>query len=163
MTNEVVDMEDGAAAVPARPASSQDRLLAMIQATRPNYHPVLAMVDLAHSTDEDVDSALKFQCHKEVAKYVVAVDKFVDIKSDIRKTQRVVVELFGAPDQPKPALDVGEFQDVESRRVVGTVTGPVDDGDDLVVEASYDPNRSLLHAWADVEKTTTRRETGGRS
>lgn len=74
------------------PLSSQEKLLAMIQKQFPQYHPVLSMVQIAHSTD---DEHLEFACHKEVAKYVQEVDRKVQVDAKIHETRRVIVELFG--------------------------------------------------------------------
>ena len=71
--------------------SSQEKLLAEVRKKYPEYHPVIAMAELAHETENE---ALEFMCHKEVAKYTVAVDKNVQIDERITRTRRVVVELF---------------------------------------------------------------------
>ncbi len=76
--------------------------MALIQAKYPQYHPVMAMVDIAQEAGETLDEKiLAFHCHKEVARYVVAIDKFVEVKQEVRETKRVVVELFGGQDHPR--------------------------------------------------------------
>lgn len=136
--------------------SSQDRLLALIRSKHPDYHPVMAMVEIALGEEragDEGDRALAFACHKEVAKYTVAVDRVSEIKAEVTKTRRVVVEMFGAPSQEqkdrdalrtvdmqyasppdKPALanDMSPVlgvaaQDVAAIRATVKETGPVED------------------------------------
>lgn len=114
--------------------SSQDTLLAMIRKKYPDYHPVIAMVDIAQTTEDEV---LEFNAHKEVAKYVVQVDRQTEIKREIKKTRRVVVELFQAPtaglatpldgqvhrleNAPSPVL----VEDIVQERTVTTERGNI--------------------------------------
>jgi hypothetical protein len=138
--------------------SSQEKLLTLIQEKHPNYHPVVALVDMAH--ESELDSSVRFQCHKEVAKYVVAVDKFVEVKHEVKQTKRVVVELFGGPEHPRataleangsPVLEVTDVSDKMAARsqtetlkrtVSVTSTGPADEPE----ESKHD---RLLAAWGD--------------
>jgi hypothetical protein len=128
-------------------------LLAFIQSKYPEYHPIMAMVEIARNVDhmgEDGDRSLAFQCHKEVAKYVVAVDRISEIRADIVKTKRVVVEMFGAPSQenkddgvidmsratPPQLGDNMAVMDVVEKRTVMTTVGPVEEAD-MPLSARY--------------------------
>jgi hypothetical protein len=111
--------------LPAPPrVSSQDKLLQLVQAKYPGYHPIVAMAEIAHSTEDEI---VELHCHKEIAKYVVAVDRFVEVKQEVKQTKRVVVELFGGPDQPRatpiennasPVLEVTDAIDKNAVRDV---------------------------------------------
>lgn len=67
-------------------------LLAEIRRKYPNYHPIMAMVDIAH--DKDASLELQFNCHKTVAKYIEPELKSIEVKGEIRQTQQVRVSLF---------------------------------------------------------------------
>ena len=69
-------------------------LLGMIKSKYPNYHPVLAMVDLAHNPAIDDNFELQFQCHKTVAQYVQPTLKSIEVKQKVIDARRVVVSLF---------------------------------------------------------------------
>jgi hypothetical protein len=71
-------------------------LLAEIRNKYPNYHPILAIVDIAHSEEASLD--LQFNCHKTVAKYIEPELKSIEVKGDLRETKTVRVSLFG--DEP---------------------------------------------------------------
>lgn len=138
--------------------SSQDRLLAMIRAKHPEYHPVLSMVQIALDVDhdgEDGDRALAFACHKEVAKYTVQVDRHTEIKSEIVKTRRVVVEMFSSPQQidaqPSPVLEA-DVTDVDVRRTVVEDRGPVE-------EPEIEEHPERLSSYLEVDEPASA-ETG---
>lgn len=122
---------------PPATVTSQDRLLTLIRQRYPDYHPVLAMVDIAQTTEDEV---LEFNAHKEVAKYVVQVDRQTEIKREIKQTRRVIVELFNAPsaghtpldgqvhklsNNPSPVLDAQVVEDVVQERTVMNERGSV--------------------------------------
>lgn len=71
-------------------------LLTEIRKRYPNYHPILAIVDIAHHASADLD--LQFNCHKTVAKYIEPELKSIEVKGDLRETKTVRVSLFG--DEP---------------------------------------------------------------
>ena len=54
-------------------------LLDMIRGQFPNYHPVLAMCAIA--TDESLSMELRFAAHREVAQYVAAKRKSVELET----------------------------------------------------------------------------------
>lgn len=86
-------------------ASSQkgSLLLAEIRRKYPNYHPIMAMVDIAH--DKDASLELQFNCHKTVAKYIEPELKSIEVKGEIRNVQQVKVSLFD--ESKENAQDVG--------------------------------------------------------
>ncbi len=59
------------------PNRDRKDLLEMLNEKYPNYHPVIAMVKIAHKSKNEV---LRFQAHKEVAKYIAPQLKSVEIK-----------------------------------------------------------------------------------
>ena len=71
-------------------------LLAEIRRKYPNYHPVLAIVDIAH--DEKSSLELQFNCHKTVAKYIEPELKSIEVKGDFKTQQSVTVSLFSDPE-----------------------------------------------------------------
>ncbi len=69
-------------------------VLAVVNARYPNYHPVLAMVDLAHRADVmGQDPKLEFEIHKAVAPYCEARLSSVEVKPP-QDPARVIVSLF---------------------------------------------------------------------
>ena len=80
-----------------------DKMLAMIRARYPAYHPVMAVADLAHNSE---DEKIQLACHQTVAKYVVPELKSIQIEAKMESHRRVTVELFHEMtkgDAPKPA------------------------------------------------------------
>jgi hypothetical protein len=59
------------------PNKDKASLLAMMQDRWPDYHPVMAMADIAN--DDAVDLDLRFSAHKEVAQYVAPKLKAVEL------------------------------------------------------------------------------------
>lgn len=77
--------------------SSQSRVLTMLQTFYPQYHPIIAIADIAHS--QQADLRLKFECHKVIAKYVEPELKSLEVKGTMDDTRRVSVTLFGESDE----------------------------------------------------------------
>lgn len=75
---------------------SKSNILAAIQERYPNYHPLIAIAEIAHTQGVDVD--LAFQCHKTIAKYVEPELKAVEIKSESTGRTLLKVSLFGEDD-----------------------------------------------------------------
>jgi len=69
-----------------------DRILSLIQTKFPNYHPLLAMVEMAHDTS--VEDSIKFNCHKELARYVAPQLKAVEVRTSSDELPKVSVSLF---------------------------------------------------------------------
>lgn len=81
--------------------SAGDKMLAMIRAKYPEYHPVMAVADLAHKTQ---DEKVELACHQTIAKYVIPELKSIQIDAKVEQHRRVTVELFDAmvkEDRPK--------------------------------------------------------------
>lgn len=131
--------------------SSQDKLLALVQRTYPNYHPVLALATLAHVSE---DETVQFNCHKVVAQYVVQVDRFVEVKSEVKQTRRVVVELFGAEQQPAlKQIDGTEVLDAPTVSTAPVGRSIVDTYETTTVRSSGsseddgDKHKAMLRLW----------------
>lgn len=67
-------------------------LLAAIQEKYPNYHPLIAIAEIAHSEGASLD--LQFMCHKAIAKYVEPELKAVEVKVEGNQQSVVRVSLF---------------------------------------------------------------------
>lgn len=68
-----------------------NQLLMMLQKEFTGYHPVIAMAKMAH--DETTEDNIKFNCHKEIARYIEPQLKSVEVKGSVRAdfgTLRVV-------------------------------------------------------------------------
>lgn len=74
------------------------QLLAEIRRRYPNYHPILAIVDIAHQ--EEASLELQYNCHKTVAKYIEPELKSIEVKGEFKQQQTVRVSLFGQ-DEPE--------------------------------------------------------------
>jgi hypothetical protein len=72
--------------------SRSSTLLAAIQEQFPNYHPLIAIAQIAHSDMADLE--LQFQCHKTIAKYIEPELKAVEVKSDANDHSVIRVSLF---------------------------------------------------------------------
>jgi len=69
-------------------------VLRLIQERYPNYHPVMAMVELAHRHDvREKDPKLEFEIHKAVAPYCEARLSSLEVKPP-KEQGRVLVSLF---------------------------------------------------------------------
>lgn len=96
------------ASSPTTVETAGDKMLAMIRARYPAYHPVMAVADLAHSSE---DEKIQLACHQTVAKYVVPELKSIQIEAKMETHRRVTVELFQEMtkgDVPKPARLIDE-------------------------------------------------------
>ena len=70
-------------------------ILSMIRQKFPEYHPLLAIAQIAHDTE---DLGLQFHCHKTIAKYVEPELKSLEVKSPVDDSRRVRVSLFEVVD-----------------------------------------------------------------
>jgi hypothetical protein len=153
--------------------------MALIQAKHPEYHPLLAMIDIAKDeamSGEEGDRALAFACHKEVAKYVLAVDRHVEVKQQTTQTRRVVVELFGE-ERPVEALPPEAVTDVEVKHTQLVHRGPAEESevaepprslssrpiaeslDFAGIEAAGRPGRAELSVYEEHTETMSARMT----
>lgn len=92
-------------AVIAKDESQGTQLMRLIQATYPEYHPIMALAHLAHL--KDATPELQFNCHKTIAKYILPELKSVEVRMNDKQSRRVTVSLF----DDTPAVDA-EFIDV---------------------------------------------------
>jgi hypothetical protein len=75
-------------------------VLSLIQREYPQYHPVLAMVQLAHRHDvHGQDPKLEFEIHKAIAPYVAPRLSSMEIRPPQEPT-RVIVSLFDTQELP---------------------------------------------------------------
>lgn len=76
------------------PNSERKELYQLMADRYPNYHPVIAMADMANDEENEID--LRFQANKEVAKYVCPQLKAVEISGDASNqiTVKIVREQF---------------------------------------------------------------------
>lgn len=87
------------------PNADKKELSEMIAARFPDYHPVMAMVEMANDMKNEV--TLRFQANKEVAKYVCPQLKSIDVSSHesvkikvrIKESER---QIFKINDQAIP-------------------------------------------------------------
>lgn len=70
---------------------AKNRLLDMIQARYPTYHPLMALADIAHSEEADINQ--RIACNKTIAEYVEPKLKQVDVRGVIEQP-KVLVTLF---------------------------------------------------------------------
>ena len=70
------------------PNKNKQALLKMLELRYPDYHPVIAMAEIANDKENDLPT--RFNAHKEVAQYVTpklkAVEHTGDIDHDVRFT-----------------------------------------------------------------------------
>lgn len=56
------------------------RVLEMLQAVEPGYHPLVSILRIARKSGEDL--RLELDCHRTIVKYVEAERKSIDIKTE---------------------------------------------------------------------------------
>lgn len=74
-------------------AAAGERVLALVRTKFPQYHPIMAIAEMAHETNID-DPRLKLDCHKTILRYVMPELKSVEVKAEIKETRRVIVSMF---------------------------------------------------------------------
>ena len=89
------DLRPSHLAAPSVSKRSND-VLSLLQSKFPGYHPIVAMAEMAHRAD--VDPAIEFQCHKELAKYVAPTLKSTEVHTTSDDLPTVKVVMF---DQAK--------------------------------------------------------------
>lgn len=85
-----------------------EQALALVQRHFPEYHPLVALAKLAHSSKVDEDPRLEFDCHKAILPYVMPKLANVEVRDNRVDDRRVVVSLF-----EERALPDGTVQSVE--------------------------------------------------
>lgn len=90
-------------------------LLEMINSKYPDYHPVMAIAELAHRNN--LPPEVELNCHKAIADYITPKVKSVEIKSgDDRR--RVTISMFGEETEP----DIEDIEVYHSDNNDGLIT-----------------------------------------
>ena len=96
--------------------ATNNPLLKMLQDRHPEYHPLLAMAELAH--DKNVEDGIKLNCHKEIAKYILPQLKAIEhrgtVKADFGTLRVIPAEVIAIAEKPHP--DSSGQPPVELRR-----------------------------------------------
>jgi len=71
-------------------------VLAAIQQHYPDYHPLISIAHIAHTSG--IDPRLSFDCHRVIAKYVEPELKSLEVRGTIEDVRRVSVSLFDDND-----------------------------------------------------------------
>lgn len=69
------------------PNKDKQELIEMIQEDYPDYHPLLALAEIANGKGKE---DLKLQAHKEICKYIVPQLKSIDISGTLK--QDVIID-----------------------------------------------------------------------
>jgi hypothetical protein len=83
---------------------TNNRLLEMLQDKTPNYHPLIAMLDMA--SDDKMEDQIVFNCHKEIARYIEPQLKAVEHRGSVKAdfgTLRIVQSAATMEKPPNPA------------------------------------------------------------
>jgi len=82
-----------------------ERVLSLIQEHYPQYHPIIGLAKIAHTTQ---DEQLEFNCHKALARYIEPELKSVEVSQAPPESEllRVIFEDdVLLPSQDQPALE----------------------------------------------------------
>lgn len=91
-------------------------LLEMIQRKYPDYHPIMALADMAHRPT--ISPEIELQCHKSIADYITPKVKSVEVKQrDDRR--RVTISMFG--EDTEEQIEEVEIYSAGSRNDLITV------------------------------------------
>jgi hypothetical protein len=77
-----------------------DRVLALLQEEYPEYHPLIGVARIAHTTD---DERLKFDCHKTLCEYVEPKLKSVEVQQSFSEDSELRVVFEGEYSDVTPA------------------------------------------------------------
>lgn len=90
--------------LPGTPNRQTTELIDLIRCKYPAYHPVLALVDIAN-TSEDI--SIKLQANKEVAKYICPQLKSVELKEDKQEEEQKYLRIVVVrnENESKPSLN----------------------------------------------------------
>jgi hypothetical protein len=69
------------------PNKEKRELISLLKERYPDYHPVVAMAEIAN--DDTEDTSLRFQAHKEVAQYVEPKRKSVELSNRDGETLKI--------------------------------------------------------------------------
>lgn len=78
-----------------------DRVLELLQSEYPQYHPLIAVARLAHSTEDD---RLEFDCHKVLAEFVEPKLKSVEVIQTMPDDAQLRVVFEGAVTDVTPGV-----------------------------------------------------------
>jgi len=92
-----------------------DQLLAMVQEKYPNYHPLIAIVDIAH--DPEASLHHKMEAAKTVLKYTIPEVKSIDISGRISHNINTLDLLIHGIDDPIDGELVAEELESEGIRL----------------------------------------------
>ena len=82
------------------PNSDKRELKSLLAEKFPDYHPVVAMAAVAN--DKTADPILRFQAHKEVAKYVSPQLKSIEMSNPDGTLQNTLTIIRQTLDKPTP-------------------------------------------------------------
>jgi hypothetical protein len=78
----------------SRLKSASDRALDLIQRDYPNYHPLIALAQMAHQENVRCDPRIEMEVHKAILPYVVPKLQTSEVVAEINEDRRIVVSLF---------------------------------------------------------------------
>jgi hypothetical protein len=107
-------------------------MLDLIRQKYPEYHPVVAMADLAHTTDNE---EIEFKCHQSIAKFVLPELKSIEVRAQISEQRRVIVELFD--ESMMPSIDKPKAPEILAMEL--------DQSNDSVVDATELIRQGVRH------------------
>lgn len=111
-----------------------ERLLRMITAQYPNYHPLMSIVKIAHDAEAMLSEeglpapnlSLALRAHETVLKYVEPELKSVDVKIEKKDTRTINVRLFEEVKDVVPVEKKLEDGGVERRLLNDMVNSIID-------------------------------------
>lgn len=83
--------------------NSPNAILDMLQSQFPEYHPLMALAQIAHAPDPTIEWGVRVQCHKIIADKLIPNLKSVEHK-DGKKIPTVHISMFG---------DNGEAEEIQ--------------------------------------------------
>lgn len=78
---------------PGVPNKDKLELRQLVQKRYPNYNPILALIEISLSKDEEVTYDNKIACHKEVAQYMFSKLRTIEVKGEDFKDASAILEL----------------------------------------------------------------------
>ena len=71
-----------------------NEILDMIQAKFPDYHPLMAIADIAHNPSPEISWELRVKCHGVIADKIVPNLKSVENKGFDKNDRRITISMF---------------------------------------------------------------------
>jgi len=128
MGSNVVEWSDGGFCMISRDLKQGDRILALLQEDYPEYHPLMGLAKIAHTTDDD---RLKFDCHKTLAGFIEPTLKAVEVSTAPRDSERLTVIFEG---------DCAEVPEPNGPPALEHTPTPVDE----IIDAQYEDLEATL-------------------